>query len=232
MSQSSRIVLALLVVISVRSASAQASLPLHRKQSWEWTTEERLNARFDAVARKARVDRVMALRAAERKVSHQSGPLDADRPVDAIDGISNRELLLPTEIFTSFLEHAYAYDDETAIEFRRDAAEKIDALGLPADFLGQVVAESRRFIELEREAVALHDQIGHGVGDVEAIMARLRAIAAEQCPLRADALRHLRSRYGPAFDRFLYTAIAPNVHFTFYEVQDAQVLRRQEEGCP
>ena len=74
------------------------------------------------------------------------------RPNDVIRGSSNPELLMPSEIFTTFMRVAYAYEDGTAREFRRDALNKALALGLPQDFLDTVERESEAFLRLQRRS--------------------------------------------------------------------------------
>jgi hypothetical protein len=112
-----------------------------------------------------------------------------------------------------------------------DAAPKAAELGLPSDLLEVLEYESRQYLELQRRELDLRDEIGRGEGDPVLIMNNVKSVMVDECPLRAAAIRRLRARYGVAFDRFLYSAIAPGVFYDFFDSQSADALFAQEEGC-
>lgn len=217
----------LLVPVAARAGAPQ-------KPVWAWTTEERLQARFDPAAREARIRAFLAQRNADRSGRwrlESNGVSDSPRPTDIVRGLDHAELLLPFEIFSTFTRAAYAVEDETSRIIREDAAQKAAALGLPTDFLEVVERESQPYLELQRRELDLRDTIARGEGDPVLVMANVREIAGDECPLRAAAIRRLRARYGAAFDRFLYSAVAPGVFYDFFDPQSADALRAQEEGC-
>jgi hypothetical protein len=195
------------------------------KAAWEWTTEERLHARFDPAATKARVDAVIAMR-------NGRGASGTRRPADSIRGSVHPELLMSHEIFDTFVGAAYRYDDAVAQEFRRDAAGRATALGLPPNFLDALRTESEQFIALQRREHELRDLMNGGGHDMASLLSEINGLEAAQCPLRADAITRLRSKFGTTkVNRFLYEVVAPGVFFDFEEPQDAQVLRSREGGC-
>jgi hypothetical protein len=206
------------------------------KPAWEWTDEERLAKRFDPVARKLRVDAAMARRhrdsAPGREIRSDAAQNDS-RPDDVIQGSSDPELLMPSEIYTTFMRVAYAYEDEAAREFRRDASVKALELGLPEDFLLIVERESEQFLRLQRRQVELQSRMDGGGGYEDSIPLEIKNLQSALCPARAAAILRLRQRFGAAvFNRFLYSAVAPGVFFTFLEPPPAAAtLRSQEEGC-
>lgn len=215
----------------VRSSATMLSLVLTGavveaadvSRPWEWSTEERLSLRFDPVARQVRLNKrrgggpetnVLALR---------------QSPADSIHGNENPELLLPSEIFRSFIRHAYTHEDEVAREFRRDASRKAAALGLPPNFLETLEQTSSNYIVLERKAAAARALLMQGTASPQA-RRELSLLENEACRARATAMSALRQTYR-MFDRYLYSAVAPAVFFTFDTLPDPEALRHQEGGC-
>jgi hypothetical protein len=206
------------------------------KPAWDWTDEERLAKRFDRTAQKLRVDTAIARRRGDstpgRAIRSEAAQNDS-RPDDVIQGSSDPELLMPSEIYTTFIRVAYAYEDETAREFRRDASSKALELGLPEDFLLTVERESEPFLRLQRRQVELQSRTDNGGVYEESIPLEIKSLQSALCPARAAAIRRLRQIFGVReFNRFLYSAVAPGVFFTFLEPPPtAATLRSQEEGC-
>lgn len=187
------------------------------KKAWEWSPEERVAARFAPRAVAARIEAVRGDAAV----------------TDHVSGASHPELLLPTEIVTTFTRSAYAQaEDDVARAFRAEAARKAVELGLPQDFMSAFEAEMRAFIALQAEEEALRRSLSQGTADVATTTAKIRRLQSEQCPLRAAAMAALRQQFGVSFDRFLYLALAPNiVQTTFNPKRTAASLLRQEGGC-
>jgi hypothetical protein len=215
---------------AVSALSAPLSKPI-----WQWTTEERLAARFDEAARIRRVEAFEAQRAVSHaRATSSTGRAAAlpRRPADSVHGSDHPELLMPFEIFTSFTEAAYGADDDVARHVQRDATAKALKLGLPPEFLPALRKQARAFIAMQREERTLEQQLfSGGMTDPQSGMARLRALQKSECASRADAMRNLRATFGLGFDKFLYSAIAPGVFRDFFEPVSAEALRAEEEGC-
>ena len=208
------------------AASAMTAPP--SKPIWQWTTDERLAARFDEAAR---IRRVAAFEA-QRAISHARAVALPRRPADSIHGSEHPELLMPFEIFTSFTEAAYGADDDVARHVQRDATVQASKLGLPPEFLPTLRKQARAFIAMQREERTLKQQIfTGGMTDPQSGMARLRELQKSECASRAAAMRNLRARFGASFDRFLYSAIAPGVFRDDFEPISARTLRAEEDGC-
>src|SRR5438105_12974208 len=208
------------------AASAMTAPP--SKPIWQWTTDERLAARFDEAAR---IRRVAAFEA-QRAISHARAVALPRRPADSIHGSEHPELLMPFEIFTSFTEAAYGADDDVARHVQRDATVQASKLGLPPEFLPTLRKQARAFIAMQREERTLKQQIfTGGMTDPQSGMARLRELQKSECASRATAMRNLRARFGASFDRFLYSAIAPGVFRDDFEPISARTLRAEEDGC-
>lgn len=192
------------------------------KQPWEWTTEERLAARFDEGKRQARVDRALAGKAPQK------------RPTDLVNGQLDLELLLPTEIVSIFVTTAYAHGkDEVAQIVIDDATARAAKQRLPDDFMVTFERELAPFTALLAEELRLLDRIMRSETDASVGMARVHELRALQCGPRARAIQRLRATYGTAFDRFLYLELAPGMGSTVYNAErDANMLRREEAGCP
>lgn len=211
------------VCVVVAAVASQSPRGDARKAPWEWTLEERLAKRLDPVARKRRVDVAVAGR----------NRADDNRPVDVIRGTSDPELLMLSEIYTTFMRVAYGYEDEIAREFRRDALNKAVVLGLPQDFLDVVERESEEFLRLQRRELELEERMYGGGTYPPSAPSEIRNLRSAQCSVRAAAIRRLRQIFGVRkFDQFLYSAIAPGVFYDFLEpTPTAATLRAREEGC-
>src|SRR5437588_7489769 len=223
----------LALVAAAWAASAMTAPP--SKPIWQWTTDERLAARFDEAARIRRVEAFEA----QRAISHTRAASGAARavalprrPADSIHGSEHPELPMPFEIFTSFTDAAYGADDDVARHVQRDATVQASKLGLPPEFLPTLRKQARVFIAMQREERTLKQQIfTGGMTDPQSGMARLRELQKSECASRAAAMRNLRARFGAGFDRFLYSAIAPGVFRDYFEPISAQTLRAEEDGC-
>ncbi|HYC89930.1 MAG TPA: hypothetical protein VEO54_12015 [Thermoanaerobaculia bacterium] len=215
------------IVLAV-AHSLSGAPPTSVKEPWEWTVEERLAARFNSSARK---DRVARAAQGERNVRIATAAHDEPSRFDSLHGRVHPELLLPTEVFGSFVRAAFTLDDAAAEEFRKDAAGKARQFGMPPSLLRDVATVSAEYAGVEARIKQTRDRLLTSSGkDLQEGLATLRRLESEACKARFLALSELRSRY-PGFDRYLYGAIAPNVFFEVYEVQHADELRRNERGC-
>ena len=220
----------LIALFVVSTMPVFAASPPSAKPAWQWTVDERLAARFDEAARARRVDEYLA----QRAVTGNRAPATAiaNRPTDVIHGSKHPELLLPSEIFTSFTRAAYEEDDETAANVRAGAAPQLPSLGLPADFLSSWRSIAGVFITQQQEELRLKRAVYSGKSTNSARdKARLRQLGALECRSRADAIRRLRTAFGARFNQFLYAVAAPNVFIVNKQATPEQ-LRAEEEGCP
>ena len=224
-----------LVVVSVLPemvfAASSSSGPA--KAPWLWTDGERLAARFDAAAQNARVEAFVASRrvASVSRIQSKAVTQEPGRPADVILGSDHPELLMPFEIFGIFVRAAYGKEDDVAQGVRRDAESKAATLGLPADFLVTVERESMELIRAERDYGDFDSAYSRRKPITIAEMAaRQRAFEARACPLRAEAIKRLRSIFGLRFDQFLYSAIAPGVFRQLDVPLSESELRAKSEG--
>ncbi|MFN2385670.1 MAG: hypothetical protein ABR576_05225 [Thermoanaerobaculia bacterium] len=171
-----------------------------QKEAWKWTLEERMDARF-APTRPA-----------------------AAGGYRSITGKENPELLLPTELFRTLVNLTLVPEDP---KFRTHYQEmfriRARAANLGDDFLSQLedltkeyVAESARVRKVSKE-------------DPKAGAATQYASALAQCALITRGLSDARKLWGEAFDRFLYTAVAPETNVSTDMNRDR--LLSMERGC-
>src|ERR1051325_129387 len=222
-----------LILFFVAGALPALAASTPAKPAWQWTTEERLAARFDSAARNQRVDAYLSERAARHgRQSTLSMPVTTARPTDVIHGSKHPELLMPHEIFTTFSRAAYEQEDDTSKAIREDASRGAVPLGLPADFLVSWKNIAQRFITFQREELRLRRELNSGRStQPQRDKARLREMAISECRSRAIAMHDMRAKFGTLFDRFLYDVAAKNVFRDIYEPISAQQLRSEEEGC-
>ncbi len=222
--------LVLVASVTVYPAPKEAT---KAKAPWQWTTDERIAARFDDTARKLRVDAALAERhAASAKEGTRATAIPATEyhPADVIRGARNPELLLSFEILGIFTRAAYSEDDDVARDVRTHATSNAIALGLPPDFLSTLEGDAHEFILLQRHEFELRRKLATGRGNSD-VIAELKNVEIAECRPRAAAIRSLRAKFHAQFDRFLYTVIAPGVFEDFERPQNPAELRRQEEGC-
>ncbi len=100
------------------------------------------------------------------------------------------------------------------------------------DFMATLEQESMELIRVERDYDDLESRYAsRGPTTIGEAAARQKAFETRMCPLRAQAIKRLRSIYGVRFDQFLYTAIAPGV-FKQLDVRETETeLRSKSEGC-
>ncbi|MBC8646566.1 MAG: hypothetical protein H7X85_05355 [Thermoanaerobaculia bacterium] len=172
-----------------------------QKEAWKWTPEERMDARFA-----------------------QTRPADAggDR---SVTGKDNPELLLPTELFRTLVDLTVVPEDP---KFRAHFQEKFriraKAANLGDDFLEVMEATTRDYVS-ERVRVRRLSK-----ADLKAGAEAQYASSLALCALVTRGLSDLRKRYGAeAFDRFLYTAVAPETNVSTDMNRDRLLF--MERGC-
>jgi len=212
-----------------------AKAPKKGKPAWQWTLDERLAARYDPTAVKARHARRLAeheaYRAAKRARGIPEDPVfDHIEPSPySVEGKDNPELFLPHELFghlliTSFPPEGDAYS-------RRRIEQRAAALGFGSDLWPRLerIAEPLLAYARERHKLAMKTlRAGAEVPEPEDIYLR--------CRLQADALAAAKVEFGEeAFFRLLYETVAPSLGISDSPDQDAtelaKALRYQEKGC-
>jgi hypothetical protein len=205
-----------LSVFAMASADAQsdaARVSGSERAPWQWSVEERLAVRFDpGVVQQSR----------ERRSSSALVRKDESVPVNGAD---RPELLLPFELVNDFLP----------------------VLRVPAERRQAVRERFRPFIEtgkwnfdefwrqVEQAATpyfAAHDHAVARLKDSALPEPERKANSQSVCVARAAALQKLRTSLGAVeFDRFLYTAVAPNMQSISMRGTTPDMLRRIEGGC-
>jgi hypothetical protein len=199
------------------------------RQAWEWTLQERLDARFDPVKIGERetaylIDNPQAqshLYASEAKMEHPDPHMVSYR----IDGRRNPELFLPHELFDTLVS-GFAPDADLRERQRAYYRPAIRAFGFDDEqFWARLESVIHPYIALSHSYVVF----GHaGQSSTK------RPTADEICRARFDALQAARGFFGrETFDRFLYVVIAPSAwaaDMTTFRDPIA-MLRRAEEGC-
>lgn len=209
-----------LVAVTAASLFAQTA-----KEPWKWTTEQRLHARFDPEARKARLAEAAA-RAAQR-----TGMAAHVDDIDVIDGDVHPELFLPSELFESFvflrvLKPQWVSDelDEKSDDLLRSEAERTRFAALTSAYGALLL----------RERALLTEKSKAGSRRAAEIDGELLTLRKDKRTAGAAALRDARKAFGlERFDRFLYTVVAPGrKKFVLRGSDDtvtAKALREREE---
>lgn len=227
--------LVILTIVTVRMSADQANSPsseqeaTHRKNSWEWSDAERIAARLNDVEAAARV---RAASGSLSRASHAVGTAGATRvgsndPHDVIVGSRDPQLFLKFELFDYMVRLSFADDEVTRSAYREIKDKRRAKLGLPPDMwqrLEVIVAPYRADRRRERE-IALSDR-----PEAERT-ADLKVVAALLCRDRFAALTEAEAQFGRAFDRFLYTAVAPDMIQVIARKPDDRVLARVSGGC-
>lgn len=151
---------------------------------------------------------------AQRVAAHKARLADA--PQFVIDGNANPELFLPFELFEALLNDVDPrVGDETARQASRESySHQLSALGFdPSGFwtdLGRI-ASPYLTARVERDATA----------------------AVELCRARYVSLNTARTHFGPRFDEFLYTGVAPKLHVASAKPSAGQAagLEFLADGC-
>ena len=172
-----------------------------QKAAWKWTPEQRLDARF-----------------AQTRPAAAGG----DR---SVTGKDNPELLLPTELFRTLVDLTLVPEDP---KFRSHFQEKFrirsKAANLGEDFLAVLEENTREYVTESARVRKLSKE------DLKAGAAAQYASSLASCALVARGLADLRKRYGAeAFDRFLYTAVAPETNVS--SDMNRERLLFMERGC-
>lgn len=172
-----------------------------QKEAWKWTLEERMDARF-----------------AQTRPASAGG----DR---SVTGKENPELLLPTELFRTLVDLTLvSQDPKFRAHYRETFRVRARAANLGDDFLSVLELNTREFVT---ESVRVRKL---ATEDLKAGTEAQYASALAQCGLVTRGLADLRKHYGAeAFDRFLYTAVAPETNVSTDMNRDRLLF--MERGC-
>lgn len=187
------------------------------RSSWSLTTEERIAARLDP----ANVTQRLQLFASRASI-HTNRATISSSSVSAsarfvIEGSANPELFMPWELAERFLNtiDSGAADAEAS---RQRYTDDIVASGWSIESF---------WSDLDRittQYFALRHEIGQ--------FSNRKPRADDWCVVRVRVLERARKKFGrEAFDRFLYTAVAPNVTVFSDDPMTAEQLLRLTEGC-
>jgi hypothetical protein len=188
------------------------------KLASDWTLDERLALRCDPQSAAVRVQ------GAQGRIQSNAQIRFSQRSADIISGSTNPELFLPHELFETVVTGT-AFD----AAWRRVYQPLLKPAGLPLDFWTRLTAISATYIDdLRARRAAVSDR---SAGRALALSAKAAAQEHRACRDRALALKAARAEFGPALDRFMYQAVAPNRTDYLDAVSDARLLRASEEGC-
>ncbi len=222
-----RVIARLGVLFAVLCLSAQ---PSNRagpavKRAWEWDDGDRIVARLDKAAARERLRRH-----AQQWQSNRTGVGSAavpTEPFDVIDGSDEPHLFLPWELFDAMMRMAFADDALTREAYRSTKEDQRQRLGLPEDMwerLESIAAAYRNDRRLERENA--FSSLPKSSRDEEAVR-----IGELLCRDRYAALVEADRQFGPAFKRFLYTAVASSLSSLEILEPDAATLESVNRGC-
>ena len=186
------------------------------KAPWQWTVDERIAARCDAAAARARVEW-----ARQKRLAPTTEPAGRGRWIDLNDAIIGKyspELVLPSEVFASLINIGFIYEGT-----REPMALSVETSGLPPTFWSELEMVAGPYIASVRERKQT-------VATEEA-RATWRSRESMLCAARVDALAKARALFGEPLDRFMYGHIAPTISLYVTHREVPGVLKARESGC-
>ncbi|HEU4521645.1 MAG TPA: hypothetical protein VFT12_06560 [Thermoanaerobaculia bacterium] len=167
---------------------------------WLWSDEDRIQERFNPRSIHERRD---AEHARPRRETDTRFTLPDHRMV--IDGRRNPELLMPWEVMNVLLAQLDVPPGEFEVA-RTTLRDAIARAGWdPERFWRDLEVVAAEYIAARRALAEARGRYGLPEG----------RLVKHVCAARAKALTEARTVFGKiAFDEFLYTAIAPNMHIT------------------
>jgi hypothetical protein len=209
--------------VMVFLAPLLATAPIEgQKPAWRWTEEERLAKRFDAAARTQRVE-------AAKEKKHR-----VDAGFDFVDGTRDPDLFLPWEL-TGPLLRILDFPALRQPEIRAHFRGAITAEGWDPDaFWIDIEVLSARYRSLESAIIANQKALAKDIRAKRPGVTKKAwdAMTIEHCEARADMLDDFYEKFGTeAFDRFLYTAVAPTFTLLTPTAQGPMQLRKLGQRC-
>ena len=226
----------LFIVAPAILISAQQE-PSHPAEPWRWTLDERVAVRFDPAARAARVAEAEARDARYRVAAGRAytESTASKKPSDVIDGKLHPEMFFPTELFEQLVTMAYTWND-TPFWRRAIAQSSWDILSDERDWgqLDTLVASYA--LNLQRDLDLLKEEGRAGRARRSEIEAERAKLHSSKCRLEKEALHRVRVYFGEErFNRFLYTAVAPQFSSSYVPENDFERtrirLKANEEAC-
>jgi hypothetical protein len=189
--------------------------------------EERLAARFDPAAMKARAaeDAVSREKAEAMFGEHFEAPVDQHSVV----GSRNPELLLPIELFRNLISNAFPEDGRDHGYPRERIEEAAAALGIGSDLWPRLEKAATPYLQVRNAryrramaALARSEELEDSASDDFA-----------HCRSLAQALTAAKAEFGEeTLLRLLYQEVAPNIGITYNLDQETRNrLRSMERGC-
>ncbi len=195
------------------------------KEPWEWTTEERLEARYDPQGISQRNLRAMEEWGQTPEKLHG----ETSRMI-RIDGEWNPELFLPWELFQHLVGSGYLDPQEFRQPWREVRMDRAQHLPLGERFwqrLETAVGPYLALVRAERQGFETPRRLADSTAEADAEVA-----SQLLCEARADALEAARQEFGgQTFDRFLYEAVAPGVGIGHSADRGPWILEYVGRGC-
>lgn len=208
-------ILSVLVCLTVATSTAAAAA----KQPWEWTPEERAQARRDPAKR---IERLQA-EDGKRRMAHVSSA-SLPRVADVIDGRIHPELFFATELFEYLVRSAFVTLPGVYPQVVRHGPSDLLYKTADWDRFSAIVANYAEVLREEHSAANALDK--------EAVS----AIQRRKHMAEARALRYARGAFGVAgFDRMLYENVAVGMTTSFsmdtdFETSIGTALAREERA--
>jgi hypothetical protein len=234
-----RVSVLIIAVVSVTLA-AYGDDPKERERgravtpAWQWSLEERIASRIDPALMRKRAEAHEADLNRDRPLAGAQAHATGARPVEFIvDGRRNPELLMPFELFGSVLRGGNARISD---QVRKQYRQALTSFGWEEETFWHVLeAAASDFFRAQTESLSLQARLSTlSPPERRELETKIEELDYKQCRLRAEALQQVRSQLGrETFDRFLYSAVAPEVSIgSRIPVGDeAGRLRFIEGGC-
>jgi hypothetical protein len=185
------------IIISIIFLSAAMSHAA--KPPWDWTPQERAQARRDPTKRLER------LRAHdEERRTWQVQPNRLPAVADVIDGGKNPELFFPTELFEYLVRSAFVTLPRAYPAVVRSRTTDLFKDSADWNRFAAIVAD---YVEILKEEKASADAVNQGA---------ISAIQTRKCAAQARAIREARRVFGrKRFDRMLYETVPVSISRSF-----------------
>lgn len=193
------------VLINVLALSTFAQPKLTVKPAWQWSSDERLAARFDPAGRAARLE------AHRLELERRSGPVmphSFSGCDDILDGNAQPQLFLVTELFPALVTSAFVTLPRIYPLVVRKGAPDVFRSDAEWQHFASIAAPYATLIARERELLAAQDHATPA--QLNQIHNELAGVRAQKDPAMIRALEESRVAFGREnFDRMLYTVVAP-----------------------
>jgi hypothetical protein len=206
-------VISLMVCLSLTGSSAAAS----PKQPWEWTPQERAEARRDPARR---LERLREGKSGQRAFGVSSSSMV--HAADVIDGSRHPELFFATELFEYLVRSAFVTLPEVYPQVIRQRSTDLFRSQADWERFAAIVANYSLVLTEENGAANALDK------------SVLSAIQSRKCIAEGRALREARRTFGKArFNRMLYETVPVSMSRSYsvdtdFETSINSALSREE----